>query len=105
MKYFTKDIKTKTKKRGSNLKQKINKREINILTLKDAIENKFNLTKALNKKKTIIKEWGSNAKQWNKGGIISIDLKEIENIKTFYKKIKIKTQNQKNEYQIWNQNK
>jgi lambda repressor-like predicted transcriptional regulator len=56
MKYFTKDIKTKTKKRGSNLKQKINKREINILTLKDAIENKFNLTKALNKKKTIIKE-------------------------------------------------
>lgn len=50
MKYFTKDIKTKTKKRGSNLKQKINKREINILTLKDAIENKFNLTKALKKK-------------------------------------------------------
>jgi hypothetical protein len=44
------------KKRGSNLKQKINKREINILTLKDEIENKFNLTKALNKKKTIIKE-------------------------------------------------
>lgn len=39
------------------------------------------------------------------GGIISIDLREIENIKTFYKKIKIKTQNQKNEYQIWNQNK
>jgi cystathionine beta-lyase/cystathionine gamma-synthase len=34
------------------------------------------------------------------GGIISIDLREIENIKTFYKKIKIKTQNQKNEYQI-----
>jgi hypothetical protein len=26
------------------------------------------LTKALNKKKTIIKEWGSSAKQWNKGG-------------------------------------